>query len=320
MGTDTTGTGGKHVIQGRIYFPSGRRAEVRMLLVRLQSSNSGDLSVTADVNGNFAFKGLAPGSYNVVIDGGEEFETARESVYIDTDAAQPRRGMSPPSPSRPYTVMVYLQPKRAKASGEKTGVLEAALATVPVNARDLYLQALESLRLGDTKKGIEQLRGAIALHPDFGLALNQLGVQYLRLNETDKAVDALSHAVRLMADAFPPRLNYGIALLEKKRFTESEDQLRQALKLSEASPLAHYYLGLTLLSRRAYDEAEKELQRSIELGGESLSLAHKYLGGLYWRNKDYKRAVVELEAYLKLSPKAPDGEQIRATLKELRGK
>lgn len=319
VGTDSTGTGGRHVIQGRLYFPSGRRAEGR-LRVKLQSSNTGDLVVMADINGNFAFKGLAPGSYTVIVEGGDDYENANESVYIDADV-RARRGTAPPPPiTRPYTVLVYLQVKRDKNNGNKPGVLNAALASVPVEARNLYMQALESIRAGDARKATEQLRAAISLYPDFGLALNELGVQYLRLNETDKAVDALSQAIRVTPDAFPPRLNYGIALLEKRSYAEAEEHLRQALKKNEASPVAHYYLGITLLSKRSYDEAEQALRKAIELSGDNISLAHKYLGGLYWRKKDYKRAAAELEAYLKLSPKATDAEQIRSTIKELRGK
>jgi Tfp pilus assembly protein PilF len=318
MGTDSTGTGGRHIIQGRLYFPSGRRSDAR-IRVKLQSSNTGDLVVMADINGNFAFKALAPGSYTVVVEGGDEFETARESVYIDTDVRTPR-GIAPPTMTRPYTVLIYLQAKRDADAQGKPGVLNAALVNVPAQARTLYTQALESIRLGDTKKAIEQLRAAVALYPEFGLALNELGVQYLRLNEITKAAESLSQAVKMSPDAFVPRLNYGIALLEKKSFAEAEEQLRQAVRKNEASPIAHYYLGLTLLSRQSYDEAEMKLQKSIELGGDQLSLAHKYLGGLYWRKKDYKRAASELEVYLKLSPKALDAEQIRSTIKELRGK
>jgi Flp pilus assembly protein TadD len=318
MGTDSTGTGGRHVIQGRLYFPSGRRSDA-LVRVKLQGTNTGDLIVMADINGNFAFRGLSPGSYTVVIEGGDEYETARESVFIDTEA-RTRRGSAPPSISRPYTVLIYLQAKRDNKAAGKPGVLNAALSNVPASARDLYLSALEAVKLGDAKKAIEQLRAAVSLFPDFGLAFNELGVQYLRLNETGLAVEALRRAVKLLPDAFPPRLNYGIALLEKKSFPEAEEQLRHALKKNDASPLSHYYLGLTLLNLRSYDEAEKALQRSIQLGGDQLRLAHKYLGGLYWRKKDYKRAADELELYLKLSPKAPDAEQIRGTIKELRGK
>jgi Flp pilus assembly protein TadD len=317
MGTDTTGTGGRHVIQGRLFFPSGRRADARVR-VKLQGTNTGDLVVMADINGNFAFRGLAPGSYTVIIEG-DEYEPARESVFIDTEVKS-RTGIAPPSISRPYTVLIYLQLKRDDNGQAKPGVLNAALANVPEAARNLFMQALESIKRNDTKKAIEQLRAAISVYPDFGLALNELGVQYLRLNDTTKAAEALSHAVKVAPDAFVSRLNYGIALLEKKSFAEAEEQLRQAVKRNETSALAHYYLGLTLLSRRSYDEAEKELLKSVQLGGDGLSLAHKYLGGLYWRKENYARAVKELELYLKLSPNAPDAAQIRDTINKLRSK
>jgi tetratricopeptide (TPR) repeat protein len=275
--------------------------------------------VMADINGNFAFRGLSPGSYTVIVEGGDEFETATDSVFIDTEVRTPS-GIAVPAISRPYTVLVYLQYKRDDNALSKPGVLNAALANVPVAARNLYMQALEAIKVGDSKKAVEQLRAAISLYPEFGLALNELGVQYLRLNDTAKAAEALSQAVKLTPDAFPPRLNYGIALLEKRSFQEAAEQLRQAVKKNDGSLLGHYYLGLTLLNMQSYDEAEKELLRAVELGGDSLSLAHKYLGGLYWRKKDYKRAINELETYLKLSPKAPDAEQIRSTIKDLRGK
>src|ERR1051326_3819290 len=78
-GIDTTGTDGKDIIQGRIIFPSGKRVDVRFK-VKLETMNSGELSVLADSNGSFSFRSLGPGSYNVVIDGGKEYEIARENV------------------------------------------------------------------------------------------------------------------------------------------------------------------------------------------------------------------------------------------------
>src|SRR5215207_1821367 len=72
-GTDSSGTGGDHTIQGRLVGPSGRRSDLR-LKVRLESSGFGDLYVFSDANGNFRFTSLRPGSYTVVVEGGEEFE------------------------------------------------------------------------------------------------------------------------------------------------------------------------------------------------------------------------------------------------------
>src|SRR5688572_25287766 len=73
----------------------------------------------------------------------------------------------------------------------KSGVLNAALAGVPKPAVELYKQAIESARTGESDKAIEQLKRAVALYPGFALALNELGVQYLKRGQVDKAAEAL---------------------------------------------------------------------------------------------------------------------------------
>ena len=316
-GIDTTGTNGKHTISGRIYFPSGRSADVQ-LRIKLESTNTGGLSILADSNGHFSFRGLAPGNYSITVESDDEYETARDSVYIDTEARA--RRMSMPSFTRSYSVTFHLQAKRKSDGAGKPGVLNAALAGVSPAARDFYTKALEAARAGDSRKAVELLKGALSYHPDFALALNELGVQYLKLSQPDKAAEALRSALRLVPDNFTARLNYGIALLNKKEFAEAESQLRQVLKKNDASPTARMYLGIALINLRNYDESEKELQRAISTSGGNLGQAHYYLGGIYWRKKEYKRAVDELETYLKLVPNAPEAERIRATIKDLHSK
>ena len=75
-----------------------------------------------------------------------------------------------------YTVQIALQFKRSEAT--RVGVVNAALAAIPSGARDLYRKALESAKVGDSKKAVEQLQSALAIHPNFPLALNELGVHY----------------------------------------------------------------------------------------------------------------------------------------------
>lgn len=314
---DVTGTNGRHVISGRIYFPSGRSADYRPK-VKLEGTNTGTLSVLADANGHFGFRGLAPGNYDIIVEGSEEYETARDSVYIDTDARS--RRMAAPTFTRAYTVTFHLQPKRNTGAAGKLGVLNAALTGVPEAARGLYLKALEAAAANDNRKAVELLKAALYHHPNFPLALNELGVQCLKLGQPDKAAEALRSALRLVPDSVTARLNYGIALLNKKEFAEAEVQLRQVLKKNYASPTAHMYLGIALINLRNHAEAETELQRAISTGGGNLSQAHYYLGGIYWRKGENKRAADELETYLRLAPQAPDAERIRTTIKDLRSK
>ena len=316
-GRASTGTGGIHIIQGYVFFPSGRRAEGTMI-VKLQPRDGGEITVIPDSSGSFIFTALGPGNYTVVVNAGDDYEVARDSVYIDTDLNLSRDGMRLPSTSRRYTVMVHLQEKRGATV--KAGVVNAALAQVPENARKLFEKGLQHARAGEAEKAAQSLKEAVALYPNFPLALNELGVQYLKLGHKDKAIETLKAAVKLNPDAYGPRLNLGIALLEAKHFAEAEEQLREALKRNSSLPTGHMYLGLCLVRLNRYDDAEKELLLAVEGSNNQLAMAQYYLGGIYWKKEEYPKAVEALETYLRLTPNAQDAERVRATIKDLRGR
>jgi len=317
-GRASTGTGGNHIIQGKIFFPSGRRAD-GTIQVKLTSLNSAEITALTDSSGSFIFAGLSPGNYTIVVNAGDQYEIAREGVTIDSDPNLSRQGIVLNSGTRRYTVMVTLQPKHDPKNNRRPGVINASLAEVPEDARALYQKALDLIKTGEAQRAIEDLKNAVSLYPKFPLALNELGVQYLKLGAAAKAVEPLKSASKLSPDAFSPRLNLGIALLECRQVAEAETVLREALKIS-STPTAHMYLGLTLISVRKFDEAQHELETAISTGGENLGQAHRYLGGLYWQKHEYGHAADEFETYLRLTPNAPDAERLRGTIKALRAK
>ena len=314
----STGTGGIHLIQGYIFFPSGRRAE-GTIIVRLQSLQYGELQLIPDSSGAFTFSSLAPGSYTVIIDAGNEYEVFREGVFIDTDADTSRTGARVPPTTRRYTVMAHLSPKIRAGIG-KPSVVNAALAAVPDKARKLYERGVEEARSENPVKAANTLKEAVTLYPNFPLALNELGVQYLKLRQVNKAIDILREAVRLSPDNAASRLNLGIALLESKQFAHAEEHLREAVKHNNNSATGHMYLGIALLRQSKFDEAERELLVATQANAAQLGMANYYLGGLYWRKKDYPRAVEQLEKYLASTPNAPDAERVRATIKDFRSR
>jgi Tfp pilus assembly protein PilF len=314
-GVDQTGTGGRHTIQGRIYFPSGRRSDTRVK-VKLENFNAGELSVLSDPNGSFVFRGLEPGSYTVVVDAGEDYEIARELVYVESDGSNSRQGVILPPITRLYTVQISLRVKLG--AGAKAGVVNAVLAGVPETARELFRKAVDSAGAGDSIKAVEQLKAALASYPAFPLALNELGVQYLKLGQAEKASEVLKSAVKLVPEDSHPRLNYGIALLNQRKFREAEEQLRVAISKNNSAPTAHMYLGITLAIQRKLDEGKRELEIAITSKSNEVVLSHRYLAGIYLEKHEYKPAADELESYLKLVPKAPDAEVLRRKIKELR--
>src|SRR5258707_5357860 len=109
-GAASTGTGGNHIIQGKIFFPSGRRAE-GSIQIKLQSFSAGEISTMADSSGSFTFASLAPGNYVGVINARDDYEIGRESVNIDRQLNLSRTGipLNSAAPRDPF--MSKLQPK-----------------------------------------------------------------------------------------------------------------------------------------------------------------------------------------------------------------
>ena len=298
-GLPSTG-GGIHTIQGRVYS-AGRPIETG-LKVRLESPNTGALSTVTDSDGVFIFTNLEAGNYRLTVDGGPGFENVADYPSIYREA----------SPGgRIVRLALHLRP-RARADSDLTNVRKEAL--------DHYRKGLESARVGDSKKAVQQLEQAISFYPRFVDALKELGAQYLKLADPKKAAKVLDAAVKIAPDDFEVRLYLGIALLNLKKFVESEEQLRVALEKNQSAPTAHMYLGIALLSQNRLNEAQKELEESISSKSPDVGLAHRYLGGIYWAQRDYKRAADELEAYLKLMPKAADAEKTRVAIRDLRSR
>lgn len=301
---------GIHVIKGHVYFPVEPK-EGKRLKVVLKSPATIDQTTVTDEDGTFTFNRLRAENYTLIVEGGNEFDQAVEYVRLERQS----------SGGSNVNLAIHLKLK---------GTAEA-LSKIPKQARDLYSKGMEAVAKGESKKAVEHLSGAVAAHSNFPQALSELGLQYIKIGQVDKAVESLQSALKLAPDDTPTRLNYGFALLNQKKFIEAETQLRQVLAKNNALPTAHMYLGMALISMSRdekskqfdvakYTEAQKEFEVAVSTGKDEVAQAHRYLGGIYWGNKEYKRAADEFETYLKLAPKAPDAEKLRGFIAELRSK
>lgn len=305
---------GNNTIQGKVYFPAGERNTGKTIKLHIESANAtGGASTVTDQDGIFRFNGLRAGSYEVVVEGGKDYENTREPVTID-----------PLGGGRIIQINIALKPK-ADASNP-------AFAGVPKSALDLYQKGTTAAQKGDAKAAVQFLTQAVSAYPSFALALSELGAQYLKLFQWDKAAETFDALVKLKSDDAAAHLDLGIALynigsvlLTDKKVDEANQKLgladvqfRAAIKLNNPGPSAHYYLGMTLLKSRKYPEAQGELELAVKNGGDNIALAHRYLGGLYQAAHKNKEAADELEKYLKLDPKAKDADRIKQSIADLR--
>ena len=270
----------------------------------------GEISTTSNGNGSFLFRGLTGGRYTVRVDAGDAYAPATASVEIPQSQAGGAMlgGL--------YSVQLYLRPSSNQPVTK--GVVSAA--DPPKAAVDLYNKALESVKAGEREKAIDQLKAALAIHPSFAAALNGLGVQYMKLGNYKAAYEAFNAALTITPDSFILHLNSGITLFQLNKFAEAEAAFGLALLKNEASGTAHIYRARALIALNRLDDAVKDLKRAVEIGGEDVKVAHRYLAGIYMEKGENAEAVKELELYLKTGSAAKEADQIKSLIKELNKK
>jgi len=289
---ETAGSGGSSSIQGRVYFPD--RGEGKAIRVTIESPDVGTRSTVTDPDGAFIFNGLRSNTYQLTVEGGADYQTYRESVILQgTPLAK---------------IIVQLQYKPGFGP----------LAGAPDDAVKFFQKGIEASTKHDNAAAIAQLQQAIALYPTFGLAQNELGIAYLSQGELDKAIESFVAAEKNLSTSPMPFLNHGVALVEQKKFSDAKKPLQEALKRNDKLAPAHLYLGIAAVGLKEIGDAETAFLKAVKFGGDSIAQAHRYLGGIYWARHENKKAVDELELYLKLRPNAADAERLRKTIDELK--
>jgi tetratricopeptide (TPR) repeat protein len=295
---------GTNTIEGQVYNSSGHPLNKRCT-VRLSSVSVGEFSTMTNDSGLFTFRRLKEGTYYLTAEAGDEYLPATETVdFYDN------RG-------RTDQVQIQLRPKPT-AANNKPAVINAALASVPKLALELYQQGVQLAEAGKSREAIEKFKSAVSLYPQLVMALNEMSALYINLAELEPAADALLAALKIEPNNPTLRLNYGYVLMLKERFADAERELSRAIQLKDELVAAHLYRGRVLIRLRNYDEAEKELNRTLGLGGASGIVAYRYLGALFSEKGETSKAIAALENYLKLTPNAKDSEQVRAIIRQLR--
>ena len=301
-----TGLGGMNSIIGTVFAPSGRPLETRVR-IRLSTMTRGDRLFTTNEHGNFAFRGLPTGSYTVTIEKEADYKPYTQSV----DVRQFRGG-----PATIVTLNIRLEFSDRAAA--KAAVVRAEFLSIPRKALAHYDSAIELAKKGNHTEAIAELKLALAEHPTFTQAFNELGVQYLRLNRFEDADNSFQQALKIDPESFPALVNRGIANVMMKRYGEAVPILRKAVAKDENSAVGRYFLGEALANLGLFDDAEKELLASLQLGKDQMKEAHRILAIIYTSRGANKQAVEHLEAYLKLTPNAPDAEKLKEMIRKLK--
>jgi tetratricopeptide (TPR) repeat protein len=192
---------------------------------------------------------------------------------------------------------------------EAIAELKSILATEPGSAEAHMLLGLAYRIEGKPDllgEAVAELRQALALNPDIGLARLSLARIYLDMARPGRARDELTAALERMPNQPQLLALLGEAERQLGNTQRAIELMRQALSADPSAAQARYYLGLALTDAGAHAAAIKELQQVVQ-SGVNAAEANLGLGAALLAAGRSKEAVAALREAVRLNPAGPEG-------------
>lgn len=119
-------------------------------------------------------------------------------------------------------------------------------------------------------------------------------------------------------DVVDLKIKLGMVTLRQAKLSAAVAAFRDAVSIEPENSLAQFNLGAALLESGNLDEAESALRHAYRIEGARMPGAQLQLGQLYFKKKDYPKAIEAFEAYLRDLPNAPNAAQVREAVRKLR--
>ncbi|MGI9626393.1 MAG: protein kinase domain-containing protein [Longimicrobiales bacterium] len=155
------------------------------------------------------------------------------------------------------------------------------------------------LNAGQPRKAETALEGLLATDPENAEAHNALGSVHESLGRPGRAERSYRTAIELAPGRWTYHTQLGLFLQYAGRPNEAAAEFQRVQELTPDNHLADIFLGVARLELNEPDEAERLFRQSLTKYQDVL--AYRNLGNLFFREQDYGKAVVELEAGVALN-------------------
>lgn len=132
-------------------------------------------------------------------------------------------------------------------------------------AETLFFEGNRLAQTGDDAGAEACYRQALALVPEFGEVLANLGLLREQAGAMDEAEACYRRAVELCPDCVQNFVNLGMLLMNGKRFAESEAVYLRALSVAPESPVVWSDFGVLLACMKHEDQAEQCYRTALAL-------------------------------------------------------
>ena len=268
-----------------------------------------------DNSGRYYFNGLGHGRYRVKA---LPFGTGMEENSAEVEIAGVGIGGRQLTDNIQQDIYLRLR-KNADSIPFQNAVIYAQ--DVPREAENLYKSAVSDVDRGKLVTAVTQLEQAIAIFPDYFMALQRLGVIRIAEKKYDSAAELFGRAVAINERSFDS--HYGLAYANYA-LSKTEAALAAADKsvsLKPESVEAHLLLGIIRRQTKDYTNAEVAFKKAAKLSDGESADVHWNLALLYAHNMErYADAAKELEKYLEVAQDIPNKDEVKKVIKSLKEK
>lgn len=167
----------------------------------------------------------------------------------------------------------------------------------PKELSELYTSmGTDALMRSEFPQAVEDLRKALVLNDRNTIAHNHLGLAYFGLGQKDMAKKEIVRAISIDPNYSDARINLGNFYLAEKKTDLARTEYKKALDNLEyqARHRALTNLAQLELQELNYDRAKEYLYQSLQANPQ-YCMTHFYLGSIYMRENDTKRAADEFK-------------------------
>ena len=215
-------------------------------------------------------------------------------------------------------------------SCDKPRALSHLLKAIQLNPKDFIIRntlAAVYYSMKEYKKAIAEYKNILKIKPELTEAKVSLARIYIDLNQPDRALQLIESAEKDMTynDALKLITYKALANYEKKKYIKAKKGLEEVLSLPRGKTCFYYiHLGKTELALGNKDSAESLLKKAVLQCKKEKPLchapqysAHLFLGQLYIKKADKKRAKYHLRIFLKKSKDEKEIKKARQLLKKV---
>ncbi len=271
--------------------------------VRAVMSTGGSYSGYTNRAGMLELTGLGDGTYEVSV---------QKGVSQSTDRVEVGAGMAS------ISLRIDTNDQSAAEVGSNGATVSLAQYKVPKKAREEFKKAESALNERKTDEAQKHLAKALEIHPEYADALTMRGIMNLEQKNYEAATADLDHAIKADPGYAMAYIAMGATFNMMQRFDEALRSLDRGVALAPQSWQAYFELSKAEVGKSNYETAIRAADKAQELSDGKYPLVHLLKAHALLALKQYDPAMGELQAFIDQAPKAPQAENARTTLEQVR--